>query len=287
MAAWADEGSTTAAVTATSRGVRRIPERSVSKRSLPSCKACGQTVRYIQSQPNYNLSPERDRDSAPGYTPRIALPTTSPLRTSREERRQTISRHYLEVLPALLNTAGFSDLSVEQLITAGSISRASFYRYFDDKHDLLTLLMQHVADDLMDAGDAWWTLPVTASKGELEDAHRDIVGVYRRHRQILRAVVEATGSHAGLRDLYDAMVTDSINNVHAHIELGQREGFIAPHLRPRETAELLVYLGERSLFQIVAVRDETDDTRYPDPLAELYWRTLYEGYRDPNPVGRR
>lgn len=213
----------------------------------------------------------------------MSLPAESPFRISRDERRITLSQRYLEVLPELLENERYSDLSIERMIKVASISRASFYRYFDDKNDLLRTMMGHVIDDLMNAGDEWWNLPVTATRRELEVAHRNIVAIYRRHRHILRAVVEGTGYDAGLRELYGALISRSIDNVHGHIEHGQREGFIAPDVKARETAELLVYMGERSLFQKIAVENETDDARYPDPLADIYWRTLYEGYRDEAP----
>ena len=194
-----------------------------------------------------------------------------------------LSVRFLGVMPALLEKSSYAALHVAEIIEAGSISRATFYRYFKDKSDLLLQMVQHAVDDLLGAGDRWWHLPPTASKSDLEVAHRSIVEVYRRHRLVLRAVVEGAGYDASVREAYNALVADSIDNVAAHIERGQREGFIAPHLAARPTAELFVYLGERSLYQMIGVENEADPARYPDPLAELYWRTLYEGYRDENP----
>jgi len=209
----------------------------------------------------------------------MALPADSPFRTSREERRAVLARRFVAVMPALLEHASYSDLSVATIIKAGSISRASFYRYFQDKSELLLEMIQHVTEDLLGAGDEWWDLPVTATKEELVLAHRRIVDVYRRHRLLLRSVVEGAGYDPSLRAAYAELVATSVDNVARHIEDGQREGFITPDLVARPTAELLVYMGERSLYQIVGLEHETDDARYPDPLAEIYWRTLYEGYR--------
>ncbi|MEA2171282.1 MAG: TetR/AcrR family transcriptional regulator, ethionamide resistance regulator [Solirubrobacteraceae bacterium] len=210
------------------------------------------------------------------------LPTDSPFRATRDERRASLSLLFLPQMEDLLIGQRYSDLSIDRLAAAVKISRASFYRYFDDKGDLLLQMLGHVSDDLLGAGDAWWNLPRTATKDELRNAHRAIVGVYRRHRLVLRTVVEVSGYDEDVHAVFEELVSNSVDQVAAHISLGQQEGFIAPHLDARATAELLVYMGERSLYRIIGIANETRDARYPDPLAEIYWRTLYEGYRDPS-----
>jgi AcrR family transcriptional regulator len=215
-----------------------------------------------------------------------SLSADSPLRASRDNRRVSLSLHFATAIEDLLREDSYANLPVERIVAAGGISRASFYRYFDDKNDLLLEMLNHVVADLLAAGDQWWSLPVSASKADLEAAHRRIAGVYRQHRLLMKAVVETASNHPDVRETYDALVTRSVENVTHHIELGQQDGFIAPHLPARRTAELFVYMGEQSLYRIIGLGGETDDTHYPDPLAEIYWRTLYEGYRDPD-GGRR
>src|SRR6516225_2261443 len=61
-----------------------------------------------------------------------------------------LSRHFVSVVENLVeNGVRYADLSVEAIITAGGISRSTFYVYFDDKGDLLVAMAQDVISDLL------------------------------------------------------------------------------------------------------------------------------------------
>ena len=68
-----------------------------------------------------------------------------------------LSRHFVSVVEELVeNGVRYADLSVEAIITAGGISRSTFYVYFEDKGDLLVAMAQDVIGDLVADGASWW-----------------------------------------------------------------------------------------------------------------------------------
>lgn len=190
-----------------------------------------------------------------------------------------LGRHFLNVIEPLLEETAYADLSVEQIIRAGNISRTTFYAYFSDKADLLLAMTQNIVGDLATSGDNWWQMSDDASKEDLRDALREVLEVYRTHRIIMRAVVDGTAHDPSVREAYDALVALSVDNLIAHIRRGQERGTIRPGIDPEGTGRLLTFMAERSLYKLLGVENVQTDAEFLDPLVEIYWRSLYEGAR--------
>src|ERR1700741_4920570 len=143
---------------------------------------------------------------------RVDAPPPRPLQLSRPQRRNMLSRHFVSVVEDLVeNGPRYADLSVEAIITAGGISRSTFYVYFEDKGDLLVAMAQDVIGDLLADGASWWELPVGATR---EDLHKDLrvpIDHYRKHRTILGTVAETAAYDPRVREqqrkLIDQVVT--------------------------------------------------------------------------------
>src|SRR5919206_4653257 len=106
-------------------------------------------------------------------------------------KRAAVQASVLEATVALLDEgASYAELNIEEIATRAGISRTAFYFYFRDKRELLMRLTEDVAEVLYAEADAWW------SGGDdpesLERALRSVIGHYREHHVLLRAVVEAS-----------------------------------------------------------------------------------------------
>jgi AcrR family transcriptional regulator len=203
--------------------------------------------------------------------------STHLLRPTHDEKRAKLSRHFAAAIEPMLEHSPYSELKIEAIIKAGGISRTTFYVYFNDKADLLRAMVDSIVDDLHAV--AFWRVSDDADKEELREGLRGVVATYGQHRLLLRALVEAAGYDRGLRKLYDGIVAQGVANVATHIERGQRNGTVDPSLAPEGTARLLVFMGERALYQTLGVHGEDDDAVLLDPLTDVFWRTLYAGYR--------
>jgi AcrR family transcriptional regulator len=203
--------------------------------------------------------------------------TSSLFRPTHDEKRVRLSRHFAEAIEPMLESSTYSELKVEAIIKAGGIARTTFYVYFTDKVDLLRAMVESLLGEFHAV--AFWRLPDDIDKEALREGLRLVVGTYRHHRLLLRALVEGAGYDAGLREIYDAFVGQGVVNATNHIRQGQAAGTVDPALEPEGTARLLICMAERSLYQIIGVEGRDYDRDLLDPLTDIFWRTLYKGYR--------
>jgi AcrR family transcriptional regulator len=192
-----------------------------------------------------------------------------------------LSRHFIEVVePLIAGGERYADLSVERIIKAGAVSRATFYVYFQDKGDLLRAMAQDVIQDLFHAGNSWWALPPEADKARLREALLPAIETYRAHHAIFGAVVEAAAYDARVRDAFNVLMDRTIADLTTHIRKEQRRGLASADLDAGRTAKWLIWMIERGLYEFVSPADEREASKLVDALTEIIWRTLYAGFRD-------
>lgn len=197
-----------------------------------------------------------------------------PLQPTREERRLTLARYFIEAVSGLLEAGEtYGDLSVERLIKTVGVSRSTFYTYFTDKADLLVAMGEDVTRDLAEAGAVWFELAGPVARADLRRAIDALASTYRRHRMILGAVTEAAAYDANIRAVHGALVDRAVSELTKHLRKGQRSGTVATELDAARTAEWLVWMLERGLYQLVspAARPEKQIAA----VTALIWRGVY------------
>jgi TetR/AcrR family transcriptional regulator, ethionamide resistance regulator len=206
--------------------------------------------------------------------------TTRHGRSTRAQRREEIRdllRSAVEELMA--DGESYTELSVERIVRAAGISRATFYVYFEDKGDLLRALADDFVERMLEAASEWWSLPPDATRADLRTALNAIFDAYRPHKVIAAAVVEVSSYDANLRALFGDLLERVIGAVAAHVETGQEHGFVEPELDPQRTAAWLTWMAERGLYQLVAPAGPAATERLLDALTDIVWNTLYRGTR--------
>jgi len=210
----------------------------------------------------------------------VPKPARNPLQLAAPERRALLTAHFIGVVEALIEDgASYSELSVERLIRAGGVSRATFYAYFHDKGDLLRAMAQDVANEISEAGVTWWNLPESLTKADLREGLRPAVDAYLKHKILLRAVAQTAAYDERVREAYEALMADTIRRLTAHIKKEQRARLAHPGLDGARTATWLVWMLERGLYQVVSQARGTAVEGWIDSVTEIVWRTVYEGYR--------
>lgn len=206
--------------------------------------------------------------------------STHPLKPSKAERQAALARHFVGVVEELIEGGEpYADLSVERIIKAGGISRATFYAYFEDKGDLLGALAADVIGELFEAGRSWWSFPDDGSKEDLRAALGPAIETYRRHHAILGAAADAAAYDARVREQHERLVSEVAASLAAHIRAAQRSGSACPELDPKRTAGWLIWMHERGLHKLVSRAGTAEAERLLGALTDVVWRTLYEGYR--------
>ena len=187
-----------------------------------------------------------------------------------------LSRHFVGVVEELVeNGVRYADLSVEAIITAGGISRSTFYVYFEDKGDLLVAMAQDVIGDLLADGASWWELPVGATREDLHKALRVPIDTYRKHRTILGTVAETAAYDPRVREQQQNLIGQVVSALTAYITEAQRSGTADTALDANRTARWLIWMIERGLYQLIGGADGDETERLLDTLTDIVWRVIY------------
>ncbi|MCD2194718.1 TetR/AcrR family transcriptional regulator [Actinomycetospora endophytica] len=207
---------------------------------------------------------------------------SSPFQVSREQRRDMLTRHFVGAVEELLEehdesgrARTYGELSVERIITAGAISRSTFYSYFDDKNDLLEAMATDVIAELVGTGASWWQLEPGATKEQLHDGLRPPLDTYRAHRAILGSVVEVATYDARIRAQQRWLVDNVVDSLTTHLRRWQDAGAVDPARDAARTAQWIIWMLERGLYQLVGPADGPEVDRQLAALTDVVWAALY------------
>jgi TetR/AcrR family transcriptional regulator, ethionamide resistance regulator len=196
-------------------------------------------------------------------------------REDRRRRREQIRADVLRVALELADQAPFRDLTVDEIARAAGISRSAFYTHFRDKHDLLRVAVEDVADQLYVMADRWWH--GEGPPGErVRVALEGVVSVYAEHAALLRIAVEVSTYDEEVRELWLTIVGRFIDATAEHIRSEQAKGLIQQALEPRATAECLVWMNERVSY-IYLGRGERRPEEAVEAMAPVWAAALYPG----------
>ena len=199
-------------------------------------------------------------------------------------RRAVIARGLLPVMERMLEDETFTEISVERLVarardegeSEGRVSRSSFYNHFEDKGDLLVLMVGDVLAALFETARGWWELgPDPPEQDELLRALRLIADMYHPHRAILGAVVEASSYDARVASAWTGMMKLAADRVREHVVEGQQLGFVNAEIDPDHDPVWIAWMMERGLQQLVATATPAQREQLVMSLRDIVWRTLY------------
>lgn len=194
---------------------------------------------------------------------------------SRSDRRSEWQGRFLAGTEKLLSEGNaFTDLSVDRLAAAAGTTRATFYVYYEDKGHLLRQLSRHVMVELQEAAQQWWQSAARRDPHDLLAAIKGIISSYRRHQALMSAVVETAGYDPSVASDFQALMGDFETATRGIIEQGQSAGTIGD-LPVGEVACALVWMVERTCYQMVRSTPSDNDDQLARALAEIIWRTLY------------
>jgi AcrR family transcriptional regulator len=195
---------------------------------------------------------------------------------NRQQRREQIERQLLDATERLMgNGASFTELSVDRLSTEASISRASFYIYFEDKGHLLRRLAGQVFGDLADGAERWWSVAERRDSADVLAAMTGIIASYRRHQPLLVALNEMAAYDPRVGATYQELLTGISARLAAVIESGQANGYVRRELQAATAASTLTWMVERSCQQNLPGRPQSYNAELADTLTQIVWGALY------------
>ena len=198
-------------------------------------------------------------------------PTTE--RKRRRRRPEVAEREILEAAGRLLTETPANEVTVGAIMEATTLSRKSFYVYFDNRYDLLRKLVEPLAAERDAIIDPLLRPGVDMATGAREALVR-LARLYATHGRLLRALAEASSedheAKQAWRDFMDPVIEAHSAKIADEIERGRIRGIEA-----EPTARALIGMNLQYFF------DELVDVPDPDPdataetLLVLWSRALY------------
>jgi AcrR family transcriptional regulator len=193
---------------------------------------------------------------------------------TREQRRSNMANEILAALEETVRDGRFSELTVEDLASAAGVSRATFYVYFRDKHDIAMAWLHGVSQQLVE-GNRWDELPPDVTRDDVRAMIASLVESYAPHASVMSVVYDLALHDRVIRTEIDALITELINTLAKHIRKGQRRGFIDPTLIPNETAAWLTWMAETTQYELNPSLSAAELDRHIDTYTDILWSTLY------------
>jgi len=189
-------------------------------------------------------------------------------------KRAAIQAAVLQATEELLSGgASYADLNIERIATRAGISRTAFYFYFRDKRDLLMRLTEDVSQQLYAEADRWYSGSGDPA-ADVREGFVNIARLYAQHGVLLRTVVEVSTYDEELARFWRAVMGRFVDATRTRIEAEQRAGR-APAMSARATAFALVWMAERSFYQLLVQGEPVATDELVDALVGVWMRAVY------------
>ncbi|GIF63812.1 hypothetical protein Ais01nite_18470 [Asanoa ishikariensis] len=172
----------------------------------------------------------------------------------------------------LTGGASFTDLGVQQISVEAGVARSTFYAHFRDKTDLLLRLATDMLATSFDVASAW---EPTDGLDKLAEDFLRILGVYREHAAVLRAVGEVATYDLTVRDFWSQGLAQFTDRTIAALRAEQAAGRTPADVNLVSAARVIVQGGERAIFDQVTTAPPTDDAAFARELAQTWWYGVY------------
>jgi AcrR family transcriptional regulator len=202
----------------------------------------------------------------------------SPLRV-RPRPTLTVTKSEL-TRTKILNTAleflwshPFRDMTVNALMASTGLSRAAFYQYFKDLHDLMQTLLDILKDEVFALTGSWFEGtgdPIAL----LNESLAGMVDVCSRLGTILRAADDATATDERFEKVWTRFTNQFDDAVTTRIEADQAQGLI-PDFDARPLAIALNRLDAYTLIQAFGQRPRSKPEPVLEALTRIWISTLY------------
>jgi AcrR family transcriptional regulator len=189
-------------------------------------------------------------------------------------KRAAVQAAVLEATDALLaEGTSYPELKIERIAKRAGISRTAFYFYFRDKRELLMRLTEDVTQRLYAEGDIWFSGERDPA-GELRQALYNVAALYRRHGDVLRAIVDAASADEEVARFWHGLIDRFVDSTEKRIEDERTDGRTGPG-DPRATAFALCWMTERTFHQQFVLREPVPQEDLVDALCGIWVRAVY------------
>jgi AcrR family transcriptional regulator len=184
-------------------------------------------------------------------------------------RREAI----LDALDRWLLESNLEAINIAEISKEAGVTRSAFYFYFENKGAAVAALMERVLDETFAVNDAF----TAASDPPRPRIYAMLDGLFSTcegHRHLFRAMLEARGSNASVRDIWDEARESFVESVAAMIRADRLAGRAPDGLDADVLASVLLEFNDR-LLERLTLGGSLSREQLMDGAAAVWLSTIY------------
>jgi AcrR family transcriptional regulator len=185
-----------------------------------------------------------------------------------DERRGEI----LEALELLLRDRSLEEISVGDIADQVSMTRSTFYFYFDNKEAAVAALSEAMYADAASGADALFAMTGTP-RDRVEAQMRGLVETWSKYQHLYRAMLDARHKPE-VRESFDRGRDSFVEPVARMIDAEREAGHAPPGPSSRALATLLLEMNDHAVERL-ARGDALPVAERIDALVTIWLRSIY------------
>jgi AcrR family transcriptional regulator len=184
-------------------------------------------------------------------------------------RREAI----LDALDLWLLESTLDAINIAEISKQAGVTRSAFYFYFENKGAAVAALMDRMIDETFVVNDAF----ITASDPPQRRIYAMLDGLFstcERHRHLFKAMLEARGSNAAVRDIWDGARESFVDSIAEMIRHDRAAGRAPDGLDAEVMASVLLEFNDR-LLERLTLGGPLSREQLMDGAAAIWLSTIY------------
>lgn len=149
---------------------------------------------------------------------------------------------------------GFAGSRVADIVEQAGASNGTFYRYFDDKRQMLMALLQQLLDDFYVLARSPWE--PTDPKRSMYLTTKRYLELYEERRDLMALLVEVSQTDAEIRELWNQSRARFFKRITGALERGQHDGVVRIDIDVTLSTSLLGAMTEQFAYMSFVLQVE-------------------------------
>jgi TetR/AcrR family transcriptional regulator, ethionamide resistance regulator len=186
-----------------------------------------------------------------------------------DHRREAI----LDALDRWLREESLEAVNIAEISKQAGVTRSAFYFYFENKGAAVAALMGRMVDEVFAVNDAF-TMAEDSPGGRIHAMLDGLFASWEGHRHMFKAMLDARGTSASVRDIWDEARESFVESVAEMIRADRAAGRAPAGVDAEVLASVLLEFNDRLLERLTLGGTLTRE-QLMDGAAIVWLRSIY------------
>lgn len=186
-----------------------------------------------------------------------------------DHRREAI----LDALDGWLREESLEAVNIAEISKQAGVTRSAFYFYFENKGAAVAALMGRMVDEVFAVNDAF-TMAEDSPGGRIHAMLDGLFASWEGHRHMFKAMLDARGTSASVRDIWDEARESFVESVADMIRADRAAGRAPAGVDAEVLASVLLEFNDRLLERLTLGGTLTRE-QLMDGAATVWLRSIY------------